>query len=75
MREPPSALDTVRANEVLRVMKDLARKGQTMIVVTHSARFARNVADQVHVFAGAFEAPQDATKKSFLREFGGRVAT
>ena len=75
MREPPSALDPVMANEVLGVLEDLARKGQTRIVVTHSVRFARYVADQVHVFAGAFEAPQDATKKSFLREFEGRVAT
>ncbi len=79
--EPTSALDPVMANEVLRVMDDLARDGQTMIVVTHSMSFARNVADRVHVFAGGYDVengppeqvfgdPQHAITQSFLKEAG-----
>ena len=47
--EPTSALDPRMAGEVLAVIADLARQGQTMIVVTHAMRFARNVATTVHV--------------------------
>jgi ABC-type polar amino acid transport system ATPase subunit len=50
--EPTSALDPRMANEVLRVMADLARSGQTMIVVTHAMGFARRVAHTVHVMCG-----------------------
>ncbi|HKU11145.1 MAG TPA: amino acid ABC transporter ATP-binding protein [Sinomonas sp.] len=45
--EPTSALDPELVGEVLRVMKDLARSGMTMIVVTHEMGFARDVADRV----------------------------
>ncbi|NGN92978.1 amino acid ABC transporter ATP-binding protein [Nocardioides sp. KC13] len=45
--EPTSALDPEMVGEVLGVMKDLARTGMTMIVVTHEIGFAREVADQV----------------------------
>jgi polar amino acid transport system ATP-binding protein len=45
--EPTSALDPETVGEVLGVMKDLAREGMTMIVVTHEIGFAREVADQV----------------------------
>ncbi|MFO0909587.1 MAG: amino acid ABC transporter ATP-binding protein [Isosphaeraceae bacterium] len=48
--EPTSALDPRMTGEVLAVMTDLARDGQTMIVVTHAMRFARQVASTVHVF-------------------------
>lgn len=48
--EPTSALDPRMTGEVLAVMTDLARDGQTMIVVTHAMSFARRVADVVHVF-------------------------
>ena len=48
--EPTSALDPRMTGEVLAVMADLARDGQTMIVVTHAMRFARQVAHTVHVF-------------------------
>ncbi len=76
--EPTSALDPVMAEEVLAVMADLARNGQTMIVVTHSMMFARNVASKVHVFADGFdvecgppaaifENPQHAVTKAFLK--------
>ena len=77
--EPTSALDPVMAGEILALMADLARDGQTMIVVTHSMGFARNVANQVHVFADGFdvefgppskvfEDPQHPTTKSFLAQ-------
>jgi polar amino acid transport system ATP-binding protein len=45
--EPTSALDPELVGEVLAVMKDLARDGMTMIVVTHEMNFAREVADKV----------------------------
>ena len=45
--EPTSALDPEMVGEVLEVMKDLAREGMTMAVVTHEMGFAREVADRV----------------------------
>lgn len=45
--EPTSALDPELVGEVLNVMKDLAKDGMTMIVVTHEMGFAREVADRV----------------------------
>jgi polar amino acid transport system ATP-binding protein len=45
--EPTSALDPEMINEVLDVMKDLARAGMTMVVVTHEMGFAREVSDWV----------------------------
>ncbi len=45
--EPTSALDPEMVGEVLDVMKELAREGMTMVVVTHEMHFAREVADRV----------------------------
>ena len=45
--EPTSALDPEMVGEVLKVMKDLAKEGMTMIVVTHEMGFAREVCDRV----------------------------
>ena len=45
--EPTSALDPEMVGEVLQVMKDLAREGMTMVVVTHEMGFAREVATRV----------------------------
>jgi ABC-type polar amino acid transport system ATPase subunit len=45
--EPTSALDPEMINEVLDVMRTLARDGMTMIVVTHEMGFAREVADRI----------------------------
>jgi len=45
--EPTSALDPELVGEVLEVMRDLAREGMTMMVVTHEMGFAREVADRV----------------------------
>jgi ABC-type polar amino acid transport system ATPase subunit len=80
--EPTSALDPRMAGEVLRVMEDLAREGQTtMIVVTHAMSFARRAATTVHVMDGGrvaesgppgriFEAPETAITQGFLTEAG-----
>jgi len=48
--EPTSALDPEMVQEVLDVMRELARGGMTMIVVTHEMGFAREVADRVMFF-------------------------
>ncbi|NWL34135.1 amino acid ABC transporter ATP-binding protein [Paenarthrobacter nitroguajacolicus] len=45
--EPTSALDPEKVGEVLNVMQDLAKKGMTMVVVTHEMGFAREVADSL----------------------------
>lgn len=45
--EPTSALDPEMVGEVLKVMKDLAKDGMTMVIVTHEMNFAREVADRV----------------------------
>jgi ABC-type polar amino acid transport system ATPase subunit len=50
--EPTSALDPELVGEVLDVMKDLAREGLTMVVVTHEIGFAREVADGVALLDG-----------------------
>ena len=45
--EPTSALDPEMVGDVLKVMKDLAKEGMTMVIVTHEMGFAREVADRV----------------------------
>ena len=50
--EPTSALDPELRDEVLRVMRQLAEEGMTMIVVTHEMQFAREMADRVLFFDG-----------------------
>src|SRR2546421_648097 len=45
--EPTSSLDPELVGEVLKVMKDLAYEGSTMVVVTHEMQFARDVSDRV----------------------------
>jgi polar amino acid transport system ATP-binding protein len=45
--EPTSALDPELVGEVLAVIKDLARSGTTLIIVTHEIGFAREVADRI----------------------------
>ncbi|MGC1418929.1 MAG: amino acid ABC transporter ATP-binding protein [Acidimicrobiales bacterium] len=58
--EPTSALDPELVGEVLEVMKDLARSGMTMIVVTHEMNFAREVANTVYFLdAGVIEESGD----------------
>ncbi len=58
--EPTSALDPEMVGEVLEVMKELAREGMTMVVVTHEMGFAREMADRVIFMAGVEEgSPQE----------------
>ena len=75
--EPTSALDPELVGEVLTVMKELARSGMTMMVVTHELGFAREVADRVvYVDHGAIvesgaaadvlDAPREVRTQSFL---------
>ena len=52
--EPTSALDPELVGDVLEVMRDLARDGMTMIVVTHEMGFARDVADRVIFMADGY---------------------
>lgn len=52
--EPTSALDPELVGEVLQVMKDLAREGMTMIIVTHEMGFAKEVADRVVMLADGY---------------------
>ncbi len=75
--EPTSALDPELVGEVLNVMKDLAREGMTMLVVTHEMGFAREVADKVIFMADGqvletgtpeelFSAPKTDKARQFL---------
>ena len=64
--EPTSALDPEMINEVLNVMKDLARDGMTMLCVTHEMGFAREVANRV-VFMDYGEIVESAPPLEFFR--------
>lgn len=75
--EPTSALDPEMVGEVLSVMKDLAKTGLTMLVVTHEMGFAREVGDRVVFMDGGqileegtpeqiFTAPQNPRTQNFL---------
>ena len=75
--EPTSALDPEMVGEVLAVMKDLAEKGMTMVIVTHEMGFAKEVADRVFFMdqgiimeqgtpAELFDSPRNERTKSFL---------
>jgi ABC-type polar amino acid transport system ATPase subunit len=63
--EPTSALDPEMIKEVLDVMRDLARDGMTMIVVTHEMGFAREVADRV-IFMDDGLIVEEATAREFF---------
>ena len=52
--EPTSALDPEMVGEVLDIMKDLAREGMTMVVVTHEMGFAREVGDRIIFMDGGY---------------------
>ncbi|MER6254443.1 amino acid ABC transporter ATP-binding protein [Streptomyces sp. NPDC001584] len=75
--EPTSALDPEMINEVLEVMRQLAREGMTMVVVTHEMGFARSAANRVLFMADGqiiedrtpeqfFTAPESDRAKDFL---------
>ena len=76
--EPTAALDPELVGEVLNVMKDVAKTGITMAVVTHEMGFAREVADRVVFMDGGvvveqgkpqdvFDHPQNERTRKFLR--------
>ena len=78
--EPTSALDPQMVGEVLSVMRDLAKEGLTMIVVTHEMAFARDVSNNVVFMTDGvicesgspeeiFESPKKAETKDFLSRF------
>ena len=82
--EPTSALDPELVGEVLVVMRELAREGMTMVVVTHEMGFAREAASRV-VFldrgrvvetgrAGRFFArPETERARQFLQRYAGEA--
>lgn len=63
--EPTSALDPEMINEVLDVMKSLAREGMTMVCVTHEMGFAREVADRVIFMDGGLLIEQNTPEEFF----------
>lgn len=63
--EPTSALDPEMIGEVLEVMKNLAREGMSMVVVTHEMGFAREVADRVIFMADGQILEDDTTAEFF----------
>ena len=76
--EPTSALDPELREEVLRVMRQLAEEGMTMVVVTHEMQFARDMADHIVFFESGrvaesgppdqiFSNPQQERTREFLR--------
>lgn len=65
--EPTSALDPEMVGEVLDVMKQLAREGMTMVVVTHEMGFAREVADRV-LFMDYGKLVEEGTPEHFFTE-------
>ena len=78
--EPTSALDPEMVGEVLDVMKDLAKRGMTMVVVTHEMRFARDVASRVLFLEGGRISAEGTPAEIFgqkhewrLGEFLGKV--
>lgn len=79
--EPTSALDPELRDEVLRVMRQLAEEGMTMIVVTHEMQFARDMADRILFFDGGVVAESGPPEQIFgnprherTKEFVRRVA-
>ena len=80
--EPTSALDPEWVGEVLDLMRRVAEKRQTMLIVTHEIQFAREIADRI-VFmdegriveqgppAELLDAPKDPRTQSFLRRVTG----
>ena len=78
--EPTSALDPEMINEVLEVMKQLAKEGMTMVVVTHEMGFAKEVGDRVLFVDGGYiveeghpedviSNPTEERTKQFLARF------
>ncbi|MDD3240114.1 MAG: amino acid ABC transporter ATP-binding protein [Lachnospira sp.] len=78
--EPTSALDPEMVGEVLAIMKELAKSGMTMIIVTHEMGFAKEVASRCMFFDGGHIQEENAPKEFFenpksprLQEFLSKV--
>ncbi|MDO4696435.1 MAG: amino acid ABC transporter ATP-binding protein [Neisseria sp.] len=82
--EPTSALDPELVQDVLNTMKELAKEGLTMVVVTHEIKFALEVADTVIVMDGGviveqgapqdlFEQPQHERTRRFLQQIRSQI--
>ncbi|MBI0580780.1 amino acid ABC transporter ATP-binding protein [Neobacillus cucumis] len=78
--EPTSALDPELVGEVLAVMKQLAKDGMTMVVVTHEMGFAKEVADRVIFMDGGYMIEQNTPEELFghpqherTKEFLGHI--
>ncbi len=78
--EPTSALDPELTGEILKVIRDLAAKDMTMVIVTHEIEFAKNVADRIIFMADGYiieegtavqvaDNPQHERTQAFLRGF------
>lgn len=78
--EPTSALDPEMVGEVLDIMKDLAREGMTMVVVTHEMGFAREVGDRIIFMDGGYVVEEGSPEEIFgnpqnerTKDFLGKV--
>ena len=63
--EPTSALDPEMVGEVLDIMKDLAKEGMTMVVVTHEMGFAREVGDRILFMDGGYIVEEGSPEEVF----------
>ena len=63
--EPTSALDPELVQEVLKVMKELAKEGMTMVIVTHEMRFAHQIANRVIFMDGGVVVEQGTPEEVF----------
>ena len=73
--EPTSALDPELVGDVLEVMKQLAKEGMTMIVVTHEMGFAKDVADRVIFMDGGYVIEEGAPQEIFTNPKNERTRT
>ncbi len=71
--EPTSALDPEMISEVLEVMVDLAKRGMTMIVVTHEMGFARTAADRVVFMSDGAIVEENTPEEFFTNPKSGRA--
>ncbi|MCT9934498.1 amino acid ABC transporter ATP-binding protein [Planotetraspora sp. A-T 1434] len=71
--EPTSSLDPELRAEVLQVLKDLARRGMTMVIVTHEIAFAREVADRILFMDNGYILEEQAPQTFFSNPASTRV--
>jgi polar amino acid transport system ATP-binding protein len=71
--EPTSALDPELVGEVLKVIRDLAEEGRTMILVTHEMKFAREVSSKVIFLANGLIEEQGDPKDVFANPKSERL--